>query len=50
MSGRKWSNLGQPGAGNKKFKIYIYIYIYIYSNQFFYAYINPNMLEFFYIL
>ena len=28
MSGRKWSNLGQPGAGNKKFKkknIYIYI-------------------------
>ena len=27
MSGRKWSNLGQPGAGNKKFKKYIYIYI-----------------------
>ena len=49
MSGRKWSNLGQPGAGNKKFKKKN-IYIYIYSNQFFYAYINPNMLEFLYIL
>ena len=48
MSGRKWSNLGQPGAGNKKFKKKKNIYIY--SNQFFYAYINPNMLEFFYIL
>ena len=48
MSGRKWSNLGQPGAGNKKLKKKKYIYIY--SNLFFYAYINPNMLEFFYIL
>ena len=34
MSGRKWSNLGQPGAGNKKFKKKKYIYIYIVTNFF----------------
>ena len=33
MSGRKWSNLGQPGAGNKKFKKK-HIYIYIVTNFF----------------